>query len=317
MNTDLSGSRGHSFSMMQNLFSAPGLLSARVSLSRSRSLASRHPTGTRARTPFRSPLLGPVVPPGTRGDQAPEAWQVDEGRDELSWDAAGTLPSPQAASPPCGAWMSAASLALGVLSAKLSGPDFPCLPFPCYTSVGRWLRPGPRKCQSASWEHGPPAGEQAAPCSFLFGAALPISLYSAHMPGAEREAGQAEAKLDNGLPEHRGGSSTCCSLDSGPLLGAELEKEGRAGGRGRAVHLLQEVPPPRSRWGSGGDNSEKGLRKGQALGLESPRAQAVLALNTWGPLLGHSCGSSIFVSRTVSRPCRPLRSYVRGSRCGG
>lgn len=220
---------------------------------------------------FPQPPPRPVVPPGTRGDQAPEARQVDEGRDELSWDAAGTLLSPQAASPPCGAWMSAASLALGVLSAKLSGPDFPCLPFPCYTSLGRWLHPGPRKCQSASWEHGPPAGEQAAPCSLLFEAALPISLYSAHMPGAEREAGQAEAKLDNGLPEHRGGSSTCCSLASGPLLGAELEKEGRAGGRGRAVHLLQEVPPPRSRWGSGGNNSEKGLRKGQALGLESPR----------------------------------------------
>lgn len=89
----------------------------------------------------------------------------------------------------------AAGLQLLPILRGLSLPSCQDLIFPVTPSSG------PRKCQLASWERGPPAGEQAARRSFVFGAALPISLYSAHMPRAKREAGQAPAKLDNGLPE--------------------------------------------------------------------------------------------------------------------
>lgn len=88
------------------------------------------------------------------------------------------------------------------------------------------------------------------------------------------------------------------------------------------MHLLQEAPPPRARCaGAGGwDGPEKGLRKDQALGMESPRA-----LNTWGYLLGNPLGQGSCLSILVS-PGRAGRSepacgrwgWVEGgSRCGG
>lgn len=125
------------------------------------------------------------------GAQAPWTWQV--GGQNCPYSA--SLPSPQVKPPPCcprilSSWISAASASS---SGALSLPScqdlmFPVYPFPSTPSSG------PRKCQHASWEHGPPAGGQAALSSFVFGSALPISLCSAHMPGANREAGQGLAR---------------------------------------------------------------------------------------------------------------------------
>ena len=63
--------------------------------------------------------------------------------------------------------------------------DFPCVPFPDTPFSGRGPRPSPRWHESASWDHHPPACERQLWCSSVLGAALPLSLSSAHMPGAK------------------------------------------------------------------------------------------------------------------------------------
>lgn len=67
MNTDLSGSRRHSFWTRQNLFSAPGLLSARGFFVQVKELGLQAPNSHRARRPFGSLLHGPLVPPENWG----------------------------------------------------------------------------------------------------------------------------------------------------------------------------------------------------------------------------------------------------------
>lgn len=138
--------------------------------------------------------LPALLSPRDLGVQALWAWQVDGGQDGLSSVPKGTLHSPQVVSS-LSQHLEQLAFSCFPSSGGLSLPSCQDLIFPVTPSSG------PRKCQPASWEHGPPAGEQAARCSFVFAAALPISLYSAHMPRAKREEGQARTKLDNGLPE--------------------------------------------------------------------------------------------------------------------
>lgn len=118
------------------------------------------------------------------GAQAPWAWQVAEGQDELCSVPTRTLPSPQMLADPASrpAGFPLCPFLWGLSLPSCQGLIFPVYPFSVTPSSG------PRKCQSTSWEHGPPAGERAALCPFVFGKALPISLCSAHMP---RAAGQA------------------------------------------------------------------------------------------------------------------------------
>lgn len=58
-------------------------------------------------------------------------------------------------------------LSSGGISAKLSGPEFPCLPFPCYTFLRQVASPAGHQKMSERWlGTRPPASEQAAPMLF-------------------------------------------------------------------------------------------------------------------------------------------------------
>lgn len=83
--------------------------------------------------PGTASYLPALLSPRDLGAQALWAWQVDGGQDELCSVPKGTLHSPQVKSPPypgiLSSWLSAASLPLGIISAELSGSDFPCYTF--------------------------------------------------------------------------------------------------------------------------------------------------------------------------------------------
>lgn len=137
---------------------------------------------------------------------------------------------------------SAASLSLGESLQSCQDLSLRVYPSPFTPSSGRWPWLGTRKCQRAGWEHGPPAGEPAAPafCS-LWSGPCQLACTLPTRPGLEGK----QARLNQtrqGLPGHprAGGRSTCCSLHSRLMRGVGSKGEKLWGGGDREV--LPPIP---------------------------------------------------------------------------